>query len=85
MTIEEFSEWFDEYCAHDSDPCINWWNENYCSKCEPEIGHYEDSDREIKFAWCELHDKCRFFSNLTEIPNTVQMTKLWLESEENNE
>ena len=81
MDIDEFSEWFDKHCAHDDDPCINWWNDTYCKNCEPEIGHYKYSDRDMEFCWCELHDKCRFFKDLDETPDTLHMTRLWLESE----
>lgn len=80
MTIDEFAEWFDKYCTYDDDLCINWWNDNYCRKCEPEIGHYKGSDREIEFSWCELHNKCRFFQDMDSMPNRLQTVKLWLES-----
>jgi len=85
MNIDEFAEWFDEHCSHDTDPCITWWNNNYCKKCDGVIGHYEDSDRKIEFSYCELYDKCRFFQDLDEVPDTKQMTKLWLESEVKND
>jgi len=81
MDIDEFTEWFDEHCSHDTDPCITWWNNNYCMNCDCEIGRYEDSDREMEFCWCELHGKCRFFQDMDHTPDTFEMTKLWLESE----
>ena len=81
MNIDEFAEWFDEHYAHDTDPCIEWWNNAYCNKCDPEIGHYDNSDRETEFCWCELHGKCKFFQDMNREPNTLEMTKLWLESE----
>ena len=81
MNIDEFAEWFNKYCSHDVDLCINWWNDTYCSNCEPEIAKYMNSNRDAEFAWCELHDKCRFFPNMDKAPNALQMTKLWLESE----
>lgn len=81
MNVDEFVEWYDKYCTHDDDLCINWWNNNYCGKCKPEIGRYEDSDRDIEFCWCELYSKCKYFQDLNEVPDTLHMTRLWLESE----
>ena len=81
MSIDEFAAWFDDHCSHDTDPCLQWWDNHYCGKCEAEIGRYVDSDREIKFSWCELHDGCRFFPEMSLAPDTLQITKMWLESE----
>lgn len=81
MNIDEFASWFDKHCTHDNDLCITWWNDTYCNKCEPIIGRYEDSDRDIEFSWCEIYGKCRFFQEIEHVPNTLEMTKLWLESE----
>ena len=80
-TIDEFITWLDEYCSFDNAPWIKWWDENYCSKCPAEVGKYEDSDREMKFSWCELHDKCRFFTELDATPSSKDIIKMWLESE----
>lgn len=80
MDIDEFAEWFDKYCSHDSDPCVDWWNNAYCSNCKPVIGRYPDSSIDMEFSWCELNNKCRFFQDVNEIPDALQMTKLWLKS-----
>lgn len=81
MDINEFAEWFDNHCSHDSDLCIGWWDKTYCKNCEPVIGRYEDSIIDIEFGWCELHGKCKYFQELESTPDTLQITKLWLESE----
>lgn len=81
MNINEFAEWYEQNCLHDNDPSINWWNDTYCLNCEPEIGRYIDSNKDMEFAWCELHGKCRFFQDMDKTPNTIQMIKLWLESD----
>lgn len=85
MDIDEFAEWFDEHCAHDTDPCIDWWNDTYCKNCEPEIATIEGYHNSNEFCWCELYGKCRFFQDLDETPDTLHMTRLWLESEYENE
>ena len=84
MNIDELAEWLDVYGQFENSPWINQFNENYCSKCEPVKGRYEDSDRELDFSWCELHDKCKFFPNMDSAPDTKQMIKMWLESDEVN-
>ena len=85
MNIDEFAEWFNEHCAHDTDPCISWWDKNYCNKCEAVIATIEGYHNDVEFAWCELHDKCKYFKDLDKTPDTLQMTKLWLESEVKDE
>ena len=80
-TIDEFIDWLDEYCIFDSAPWVQWFDENYCNKCPFIKGKYEDSDRELEFAWCELHDKCKFFPDMNGIVDSKYMIKMWLESE----
>ena len=79
--IDEFAKWFDNHCSHDTDPCITWWDDTYCKNCEPLMSCYEDSCREIQFSWCEIYGKCRFFPYMDNAPDSLQITKLWLESE----
>lgn len=81
MDIDEFTKWFKENCMHDGDPAIKWWDKTYCNKCEPEISTSPIFDGEMEFAWCELHNKCRFFQDIDEKPSNKQMIKMWLESE----
>jgi hypothetical protein len=38
-----------------------------------------DTGRKVKFAWCEFHEKCKFFPNLEEIPDDKEIIKMWLE------
>lgn len=85
MNIDGFAEWFDNHCTHDSDPCISWWDNTYCKNCEPVIGTIEGYHKPMEFAWCEIYGKCRFFQEMDHTPDTKEMTKLWLESEEDNE
>lgn len=80
-TMNEFIDWLDEYCRFEDSPWIQWWNKNYCSKCPAIKSKYEDSDRELNFAWCELHDKCKFFPDMDEAPDSKQIIRMWLESE----
>ncbi len=81
MNIDELAKWLDEQCPHDVDPCVTWWDNTYCKNCESVTAKYDDSCIDMEFAWCELHGKCRFFQDMDEVPDTVQITKMWLESE----
>lgn len=78
--IDEFAEWLDKH----GDDCswVEWFSKNYCSKCEPVMCHYENSEQEFPCCWCELHDnKCKFFPELDEAPDNKQIIKMWLENE----
>lgn len=79
--IDEFAEWLDKCGVFEDSPWHKYWNENYCHKCEPEIGRILGTDRDTEFAWCELHNKCKFFKDMEDIPDNKQIIKMWLESE----
>lgn len=80
--IDELAEWIDSYGNFEKSPWINWFDKNYCSKCEPEIAYLEYIGKECECAWCELHcDKCKYFKDLEATPDNKQMIKMWLESE----
>lgn len=81
MNIDEFAEYLNKYWIHDNDPCIKWWNNNYCNNCEPELSEGFELGRKQEFAWCELHSKCKFFEDMNRIPSCMQTIKMWLESE----
>lgn len=75
MNIDEFASWFEENCIHDNDPCIRWFDETYCQKCEPII------ENGMEYAYCELNDKCRYFNDIESVPSAKETIKMWLESE----
>lgn len=79
--IDELAEWLDKYSNFEYAPWMKWLEDTYCSKCPTEIGRFVDSDRDVNFCWCELHNKCRFFSDMDSIPDSKQVIKMWLESE----
>lgn len=78
-SIDELADLIDKYISDDNEPCISWWDENYCNKCESVIRLY--NNREEEFAWCEINNKCKFFPEMDCVPDYKQMIKLWLESE----
>lgn len=82
MTLEDFALWLDEHGQFDGSPWIKWWDENYCQDCDPEIVTVVDTGKEMECAWCEIHDKCRFFQEMDHIPESAEIIKMWLETEE---
>ena len=79
--IDELAEWLDKHGAFDTAPWMQWYDDNYCSKCEPETACVEGYHGENDFAWCELHGKCKFFEDLETIPDHKQTIKMWLQLE----
>lgn len=82
--IDELVEWLDKYCNFESAPYMDWWDKNYCSKCEPEVVEDPDVGGEICDMYCELHDKCKYFEDMDDIPSVKECIKMWLESEYDN-
>lgn len=73
--IDELVDWLDEYCMVGDCPWDKYFDDNYCSKCDAveHEGH--------EYAWCELNKKCKFFEDMSDIPDYKQIIRLWLESE----
>lgn len=75
MDIDEFAKWFEENCSHDTDPCIKWWDKKYCQNCEAVIKD------DMKYGYCELYGKCKYFKDIDNVLDWKETIKLWLESE----
>ena len=75
--IEELTEWLDEYCMSDFSPWTNWFDVNYCKKCDGIFYNGDGKD----YAWCELNSGCKYFPDMNDIPDNKQIIKMWLESE----
>lgn len=88
MNIDELAEWLDKYGQFDGSPWMEWWDTTYCKNCPSETGYLPDDTGEnryyvpTEFAWCELHDKCRFFQDRDNVPSIKEIIKMWLECEE---
>ena len=91
MSIDEFAEWLDKNGQFDGSPWMQWWDENYCNKCEPIKCKYADAEnklgfepfynRDIECSYCELEHKCRYFTEMSDVPSSKEIIKMWLESE----
>ena len=95
MTLDELATWIDKHGDFESAPWMNWFNKNYCEKCESiEV----DSNTAIEVlrlssfycscvtcAYCELHHNCKFFPDLDYIPDNKDIIRMWLQLEADTE
>ena len=91
MPIDELAKWLDKHGQYDISPWSIWFNEKYCNNCESiKCKYVEAKERldvtpfynsEIECAYCELEKKCKFFPELEDIPDNLEIIKMWLESE----
>ena len=79
MTVFKNFKWLDKYGDFDSAPWMRWFDKNYCDKCEAVV--IQSLNGCNGYAWCELHNKCKFFQDMNDIPDSKQTIKMWLESE----
>ena len=80
-SADELAEWLDKCDVFEDTPWMRWFDDNYCSKCQPEFAKYVDSDTDMEFSWCELYGKCMFFKDIDKIPSSKDIIRLWLENE----
>ena len=81
MSTDEIAEFLDQYGLVDNTPWWKWWNSKYCDKCESVKATIQGFNRECEFAWCELEHKCRFFTEMNDIPDSKEIIKMWLKTE----
>lgn len=84
MSIDELTEWMDEYCVFDNAPWLKLFENKYCSNCES-VFLKERSDAEklgldlgTECSYCEVENKCRYFPDKQNPPDNVDMIKMWL-------
>ena len=86
MSTDQLAEWLDEHGAFDSAPWTLWFDKRYCANCPSETTLIPDCGAEPVYytprtcAWCEIHDKCRFFQDLDDVPYGKDIVKMWLET-----
>ena len=81
MSIEELAKWLDQNGMWDNSPWSLRWNEQYCKRCESIMCKSADDSRRFPCAYCEIYDKCRFFPDMDDVPDSKEIIKLWLEAE----
>jgi hypothetical protein len=79
--IDELAEWLNEYGMQDFAPWDNWFDSEYCCRCEAVEVHDADYHLCHDYGWCEINGKCIFFQDMDETPWGKQIVKMWLESE----
>lgn len=79
--IDEFAKWLNENCGDDA-AWILWYDKNYCKECAcVNINGEESFDYDADYAYCEIYKKCRFFPDMNEVPDCLEIVKMWLNSE----
>ena len=92
MSVDELAKWLDQNGIIDNSPWFEDFNSKYCSNCESVMCKYEDAEKVVEFkpmfdydeiecAYCEIYKKCRYFEDMDEVPDGVEMVRLWLETE----
>jgi transcription elongation factor Elf1 len=86
MTVGELADWLDKYGQFDGSPWMDWFNENYCSKCESVKCKVDEKaaffpGHTIDCAYCELEHKCKFFPALKDVPDNKMTIEMWLNEE----
>lgn len=79
--IDELAEFL--YTSFDRDDALwdEWFDENYCSKCQRITVQPLDYHMPIDVSWCELNEGCKLCSEITDALDNKQVIKLWLQSE----
>ena len=90
LSLESLAMWLYKNCQFEDSPWTNWFDDTFCGKCEPiEVAYaeYWNNDPEpyststVECAYCEHEDKCRYFPDEEEIPDELEIIKLWLRQE----
>ena len=89
-SIDEFAEWLNRIARFEDSPWIEWFNDNYCNKCEPETDYICDDIDGVEWLepyevnWCELRNQCKHFTESNDVLNIKQIIKMWLELDNNH-
>lgn len=73
MSFDELVRWLEKTFTYSEPPWTLWFDKKYCQRCAAEKATYVDSDKELDFAYCELHDTCRFFDSKMDNRKIIEM------------
>lgn len=80
LPLQDCANWLSKIA--EERPWQEWFDNSYCKKCQPIWGKYKGREKEVPFAWCELHDnKCMFFSEKDGLPGIEDEIEGWLKEE----
>ncbi len=85
MSVEELSEWLDTNGQWNNSPWNNWFDHRYCNNCEEIEKECKTDDGycycRMRLAWCEIHNRCKYFPDYDDVPDSKEIVKFWLEAE----
>ena len=85
MNIDQLVDWLDENGHHNA-IWWKWFEGKYCDNCDTITTLISDCDgeetsRPFVCFYCEENDKCSFFPDMDNVPDSKETIKLWLEAE----
>jgi hypothetical protein len=89
LPIDELAKLLSDMISGDA-PWNDWFTNKHCDGCETIVIPAENVKEVLGFepmniketyecAYCEVHDKCKFFPDLDSIPSDEAVCKMWLE------
>ena len=81
MSVEELAKWLNENGQFDTAPWTLWFDQKYCKNCEDIECKSPDDSRKYICAYCEIYDNCRFFPDYSDVPDNLEVIKMWLKAE----
>ena len=69
MSAEELAEWLDSL-HYENTPWLQWFDSKYCSQCDT-----------VEVPDCVKKNKCKFFLEMDEAPNRIDILKMWFMEE----
>lgn len=85
LSLDDLTDWLNIHGEQDCSPWIQWFDSNYCAKCEPETTVLPNYHREAECAFCENHNYCRFLGESVDIMDGRTVIKMWLEEQANED
>ena len=94
MTPEELAEFLTGIFSHDIAPWEDWFATTYCDKCESIELTREEYHAifgcsfyapKTNCSYCEVKGTCRYFPDMSAVPDNKDTIRMWLEFEVDKE
>jgi hypothetical protein len=81
LSVEGLSGWLDVIISKNIRPWKDWFNKEYCDKCEPEYIFHEWGGVDFPISFCEQEGYCKFFPYSGTAIETRDIIEMWLNRE----
>lgn len=93
MSLDELAMWLYKNCNIDDAPWTKWFTDTCCNRCEPVIISPDEAESklgikswsnlvDVECAYCELEHKCKYYLDFDDIPDNLEIIKMWLKQEQ---